>query len=75
MFRVIGSWGERHVFLFRRAFIIAKKRKDGFLQVKVIIKVLLITIFLGSHDFWALGSLAINCCFIPVLRTCLSSVL
>jgi len=32
-------WGERHVFLFRKAFIISKKRKDGFLHVKVIIKV------------------------------------
>ena len=39
VFRVIGNWGERHVFLFRKAFIISKKRKDGFLQVKVIIKV------------------------------------
>jgi len=55
VFRVIGNWGERHVFLFRKAFIIAKKRKDGFLQVKVIIKV---------TSFTLLGSYMILCLFI-----------
>jgi hypothetical protein len=38
LFRLIGAWGDRHVLLFCQAIVITKKRKDGSLQAKVIIK-------------------------------------
>lgn len=38
LFRLIGTWGDRHVLLFCHAIVITKKRKDGSLQIKLIIK-------------------------------------
>ena len=39
IFKQIGVWGERHVLLFDKAVILAKKRKDGLIQIKNVIKV------------------------------------
>lgn len=38
-FHISGAWGDRHVILFTKAFVIAKKQKDGNLHAKVVIRV------------------------------------